>query len=58
MNFTYIDTYLTAKETPFCLPGEYKKDELLESARYACLEDIWNSIIFSELSGDLYVITE
>lgn len=34
-NLTYMDIYLTTKETPFCLPGEYKKDELLESARYA-----------------------
>ena len=50
MNFTYIDNYLTTKETPFCLPGEYKKDELLESARYACLERIWNLVIFSEFS--------
>lgn len=49
VNFTYIDIYLSTKETTFCLPGEYKKDELLESARYACLEDIWNLVIFSEL---------
>lgn len=35
-----IDLYLTTNETSFCLTGEYKKDELLESARYACLEDL------------------
>lgn len=32
-----MDIYLITLEILFCLPGEYKKDELLESARYVFL---------------------